>query len=234
MSVELTIVSLLLKMLRDDPTVPQLKQLNERIQRLSNGSYLDGISALEDALGQQNISERERLVSLALEYFRQGYSRSEPPWSSLCAESVARCYQALNKPLDARRWMERAWDRWLSDYKSILANISRDKKAKLKYVKEDVGLQSWMALAKVVRNGLVGRRTITEISDTQWSVADQWQTLFLLESQARRLREQLGQMGIVTAEVRLYYPPDAQRPVLINGLNSDYWGYITYDGEVRS
>ena len=136
MSVELTVVTQLLKMLRDDPTASQLERLNERVQRLACGFYLDGISALEDAVGQHDPHERERLVSLALEYFRQGHSRNGVPWASLCAESVARCYQALGKSQDAGRWMRRAWDELASAHEAAAWSIVTYMKNHPKMVKK--------------------------------------------------------------------------------------------------
>lgn len=125
MSVELTIVSLLLKILRDDPTAAQLKLLNERVQRLAYGFCVDGTNALEDAMEQSDAAERERLVRCALEYFRQGCSRNEAPWASLCAECVARSYEALGKLQDSRRWMCRAWDHLVTDHEAEYERIKK-------------------------------------------------------------------------------------------------------------
>lgn len=228
MSVELTVVTLLLKALRDDPTATQLKRLNERVERLAYGFYLDGISALEDAVGQQDPRERERLVSLALEYFRQGYSRNEVPWASLCAESVARCYQALGKSQDASRWMRRSWEQLLSAHDAISNSIINDAKDNLKAFKE--GFLSPKGLIQMLQ-----RRLIREIFDSPYSIGEQWQNIFLLELQARRLLDQLPVMGIDTdedwSEECFWFPPDAQRPVYIyTPKKAELVGYITYDG----
>jgi hypothetical protein len=231
MSVELTVVTLLLKTLRDDPTVPQLKRLNERVQRLAYGFFLDGTSALEDAIEQHDLHERERLVSLALEYFRQGYSRNEAPWASLCAESVAHCYQALGKSQDAQRWMNHAWERWLADRKAAMESIRRDSKESFKETKEGLSPRGWLREGRIVRDLLTaGHRPVIELFDSPWSIAEQWQNLFLLESQARRLLNELPMMGIFPGQVSFHFPADAQRPVYINSRKGDYIGYVSYDG----
>jgi hypothetical protein len=236
MSVELAVVSLLLKTLREDPTASQLKLLNERVQRLAYGFCLDGASALEDAISQHNPAERERLVSLALEYFRQGYSRNEVPWASLCAESVALSYQALGRPQDAQRWMLRAWERFLSDRQAEVK--SGNEANRTSFVADLRQLVSPVSLR-------VGRRRLSEIISGQYnpvyelfesagSADEHWQKVFLLESQARRLIQLFPSMNIKPPD-NLYFnfPPGAQRPVYIHAKKTGgyHLGYISRDGD---
>jgi hypothetical protein len=236
MSVELAVVGILLRTLHSDPTVPQLKLLNERVQRLAYGFCLDGASALEDAVGQRNPAERERLVSLALEYFRQGYSRNEVPWASLCAESVALCYQALGRPEDARRWMLRAWSRVLSDRKAEVESANKASDANLiGDLKEAISPVSFRVYKRRLGERMAGRiRPVYELFESPFAAADEhWQNVFLLESQARRLIRLLSSMNIKPSDdVHFNFPQEAQRPVYIYAKNTweYYIGYISRDG----
>jgi hypothetical protein len=239
MSVELAVVGILLRTLHNDPTVPQLKLLNERVQRLAYGFCLDGASALEDATGQRNLAERERLVSLALEYFRQGYSRNEVPWASLCAESVALCYQALGQREDAQRWMLRAWSRFLSDRKAEVKSANKASDVNLVVgLKGAVSRSSFRVYRRRLRERMAGQiRPVYELFESPFADADEhWQNVFLLESQARRLIRLLSSMNIKTPDdVYFNFPPEAQRPVYIYAKNTwaYYIGYISHDGSAH-
>jgi hypothetical protein len=234
-SVELAVIGILLRTLHDDPTAPQLKLLNERVQRLAYGFCVDGASALEDATGQRNPAERERLVSLALEYFRQGYSRNEVPWASLCAESVSLCYQALGRPEDAHRWMLRAWSRFVSDRNAELESASKASDINLIVgLKGAVSRSSLRVYRRRLKERMAGQiRPVYELFESPFADADEhWQNVFLLESQARRLIRLLSSMNIKPDEVDFRFPPEAQRPVYIYSKNTwaYYIGYVSRDG----
>jgi hypothetical protein len=78
-------------------------------------------------------------------------------------------------------------------------------------------------------------RLIVEILDSPYSIGEQWQNIFLLELQVRRLLDQLPLMGIDfdedLDEESFLFPPDAQRPVWINApKRAEMLGYMSYDG----
>jgi hypothetical protein len=235
MSVELTVVNILLKILRDDPTAAQLKLLNERVQRLAYGFCVDGANALEDAIEQSNVIERERLVKGALEYFRQGYSRNEAPWASLCAECVARSYQALGKPQDSQRWMLRAWERLLSDHKAEHDRIRQIYKPNLiQGLKTDFSSQQLKFDTMRLKNMIIGQsRLVYELVDLPNSGGEQWQNIFLLEAQAGRVLLHLQQINAQpSANLAFIFPRDAKRPVFISGKKTVI-GYVCYHDQIH-
>jgi hypothetical protein len=235
MPVEMTIVSSIVKLLRDDPVASQLKVLNEHVQRLTYGSYLDGVSALEDAVGQHDPIERERLVLLALEYFRQGYSRNEVPWASLCAESVAISYQSLGRTDDAQRWMLRAWERLIADRTAALAAVRERHQTPWvkKVAKEEISRQALLNSASDVKAWVLRRpRFVYEPFETTLVTREHWQHIFLLEAQVRRLILRFPAVNIAIPDVDLVFPAEAQRPVFIISKNKGLFaaGYIANDG----
>ena len=241
MSVEVALISQLIKLLRDDPAAHQLEILNKRVARLAYGFCIDGSSALEDALNQTKPQERERYVLLALEYFRQGYSRNEPPWTSLCAKAFPSVTVQSENPRCQALHQSGAWDQCESDRElegKRIFEASRDTPRNIlaSYKTRFFNAKGIQITSKVYLNRARLRFTsVYELSDTSAPTAEMWQNVFVLERQARRLIKESVETGakLSPSEGTFTFPVNAYQPVFIYVSDLPTIAYKTADGEVH-
>lgn len=214
MDVNVALVRSLFRMLSGDPITAQLHQLNAKVDRLLQGYMNDGLSALEDCLHQSNTQEIERLLLIAIEYFRQAHSRGITPWASLAAEYVARCYLLLGRSEDAQRWFARAAATCQKDRLQALRDFYLVGQPAHRVVTE--GLRSDFRSGEFgvwMRALFRGQRDDRPI-DYQDDRSKAFTHLLLLEFQARRLEAALNTPSRVQFIFDYLFPPEATRAVM--------------------
>jgi hypothetical protein len=154
---------------------------------------------------------------------------------------MARSYQALGESQHSQKWMVRAWDQLLSDHKSEDKRVKKiDHPNVIQMLKRDFSSQQLKLDGTKLKDTLVGRsRFVYELADVPNLGGEQWQNIFLLEAQARRIHLERQQISIApSARLNCIFPKDAIRPVyiIIYGVwaNVVTIGYVCSSGNVHA
>lgn len=217
------------RLLRDDPVLREVRGVQEDVARLVQGYFRDGLSALEDALATSDEADREELVRTAREYFRQAVSREAGAASTRAGEYVALCYDVLDEPQQAKRWLETTYRRCGELHRDAILTFNASKTFG-EGLKDDFApaeLRSWLS-ALVFRKGRI--RPVPD--DAQGRAFEQ---CLLLEQHARRLCEQLPARGIDCTPLPAMFREDDAETLLVWDKSSGGMVYGTRDrsGNVR-